>query len=441
MRKFLLALLLCSAAQAQEHFGTIVFPNSGKSEAQPAFLRGVLLLHNFAYPQAERAFVEAQKIDPKFALAYWGEAMTYNHPIWHEVDVEAGRRVLQDLRPLASSVTPRERGYIDAIEALYSPGDNATRDRAYGQAMERLARSNPNDVEAHVFWALSILGTRARNETDPRTAIEAAAILEELFTMHQDHPGVLHYLIHAYDDPIHAPLGLRAARRYANVASSAPHALHMPSHIFLQLGMWDEAARSNEAAYALSKEWGKPDLHSLQWLQYAYLQTHRYADAKRLLDEVKNHDEHNAHENMQIRYAVETGEWSAFDFSSSFGRGMRAIAEKRFDDAQKAIDSTSDKVEKLELTALLASARGNTSDALRFAQLAIAAEEKLGVPSGPPDDFKPAHELYGELLLQVDRPKEALEQFQTSLLRTPNRAASLADAARAQARLTARTST
>ena len=201
--------------------------------------------------------------------------------------------------------------------------------------------------------------------------------------------------------------------------------------------MWDEAARSNEAAYALSKEWGKPDLHSLQWLQYAYLQTHRYADAKRLLDEVKNHDEDNAHENMQIRYAVETGEWSAFDFSSSFGRGMRAIAEKRFDDAQKAIDSTSD----ARGPTWYQNGVGNTSDALRFAQLAIAAEEKLGVPSGPPDDFKPAHELYGELLLQVDRPKEALEQFQTSLLRTPNRAASLADAARAQARLTARTST
>src|SRR5207244_525018 len=160
----------------------------------------------------------------------------------------------------------------------------------------------------------------------PRTAIEAAAILEELLPTYQDHPGVLHYLIHAYDDPIHAPLGLRAARRYARVASSAPHALHMPSHIFLQLGMWDEAARSNEAAYALGQQWlasehvdNDPNrLHSLVWLQYIYLQQRRYADAKRLIDEVNHDSEHNRHmrESMQTRYAVETGEWSAFEFTN-----------------------------------------------------------------------------------------------------------------------------
>ncbi len=241
---------------------------------------------------------------------------------------------------------------------------------------------------------------------------------------------------------------MRAARRYAKVASSAPHALHMPSHIFVQLGMWEEAARSNEAAYALSKQWGKPDLHSLQWLQYAYLQVHRDPDAKRLLEEVKNHDEHNAQENMKIRYALETGQWSAFDFVDPFGRGMRAITEKRFDDAQRAIEelpsakeSNYDKrerdVERLELKALLASARGEIAPALRNAELAVAAEEKLGVPSGPPDDFKPANELYAELLLKAGRSKEALEQFQISLQRTPNRAASLAGLKRVQDALTA----
>jgi tetratricopeptide (TPR) repeat protein len=254
MRKLLLIVLLSSPIHAQEHLGTIVFPNSGKPEAQAAFLRGVLLLHNFAYPQAEKAFVEAQKIDPKFALAYWGQAMTYNHPLWNQVDVEAGRRVLQNLRPLAASATPRERGYFEAIEALYGPGDKNARNYAYEAAMERLARAYPKDVEAQVFWALTI-DSREWHQLDERRSVRAAAILEELFPTHEDHPGVLHYLIHAYDDPVHAPLGLRAARRYANVASSAPHALHMPSHIFLQLGMWDETSKSNEAAYALSKEW------------------------------------------------------------------------------------------------------------------------------------------------------------------------------------------
>ena len=291
------------------------------------------------------------------------------------------------------------------------------------------------DVEAHVFWALSILGTRARGESDPRTAIQAAAILEELFPTHPDHPGVLHYLIHAYDDPVHAPLGLRAARRYAHVASSAPHALHMPSHIFVQLGMWDDAARSNEAAYALSKQWGKPDMHSLEWLEYAYLQQHRYPDAKRLIAEANSI--YHARENMQIRYALETGEWSAFEFDTPFGRGMRAIVERRLSDAQHAIDELSASkergadAERLELMALLDSARGDTASALRTAKLAIAAEQTLGVPSGPPEDFKPANELYGELLLRSGKSKEALEQFQTSLLRTPNRAMSLAGVQRA----------
>ncbi len=430
MRKFVLLLLVCSAAHAQEHLGTIVFPNSGKPEAQAAFLRGVLLLHNFAYPQAERAFVEAQKIDPKFVLAYWGEAMTYNHPLWNQVDVEAGRRVLQDVAPLKSSATPRERGYIEALEALYGPGEKAARNYAYEAAMERLARSNPDDVEAQVFRALSILGSREWHQLDERRSVRAAAILEELFPTHADHPGVLHYLIHAYDDPLHAPLGLRAARRYANVASSAPHALHMPSHIFLQLGMWEDTARSNEAAYALSKTWGKPDMHSLHWLEYALLQQRRYADAKRLLDEVTGDDL----DSLQVRYAVETGEWNAFTFTKPLGQALQAMAQKRFDDAQhwigQASSKKSDDPELHELRAMLAAARGNMTDALRHAQLAITAEEKLGVPSGPPDDFKPAHELYGELLLQAGRPKEALEQFQISLLRTPNRAASLAGAAR-----------
>ena len=454
MRKLLLVLLICSAAHAQEQLGTIVFPNSGKPEAQGAFLRGVLLLHNFAYPQAERAFIEAEKIDPNFAMAYWGQAMTYNHPLWNQFDRDAGTRVLQTLTPLKHSVTPRERGYVEAVEALYGAPDKPARDAAYESAMERLARANPDDVEAQVFWALSILGSRGWHKSDPARSIRAAAILEELYPTHLDHPGVLHYLIHAYDDPIHAPLGLRAARRYAKVASAAPHALHMPSHIFLQLGMWDDAAHSNEAAYALSKEWvarehassDKRDLHSLTWLEYVYLQQHRYADAKHLLDEIKpgQHEHHQAEvrETMQLRYAVETGEWSAFEFTEPRGKALRAIAEKHFHDAAHAIDEMSSAKNKDEygvneaevddLRAMLSAARGALPAALHDAEIAVAAESRLDdLVSGPPNAFKPANEVYGELLLKAGRPKEALEQFRASLLRTPNRAASLAGAARA----------
>lgn len=466
MRWIALAFLVCAVASADEQLGTIVFPNTGKPEAQAAFLRGVLLLHNFAYPQAARAFVEAEQIDPNFALAYWGEAMTYNHPIWMEVSPEDGRRALK--KTAALKTTPRERAYLDALGALYGEGEKEARDLAYEKAMESLARAYPEDVEARVFWGLSVLGTMRRGEVDGRKQIRTAAILEELYPTRPDHPGVLHYLIHAYDDPLHAPLGLRAARRYAKVASSAPHALHMPSHIFLQLGMWNDAARSNELAYALSQEWverehaasDQRDLHSLQWLQYVYLQQGRYTEAKRLLDEVKPYEgeknrELHARENMQARYAVETGDWKAFDFTHPFARGMRAVAEKRFDDVQRAIESLSTKkhgehysgrgneadVERLELLAMLAAARGDMNEALRSAALAVEAEKILGVPSGPPDAFKPANELYGELLLKAGRPKEALEQFRTSLFRTPNRAASLAGAAQAsQVSVTARPS-
>jgi tetratricopeptide (TPR) repeat protein len=442
MRKVLLAMLLCTSASAQEQLGTIVFANSGRPEAQPAFLRGVLLLHNFAYPQAKRAFVEAEKIDPGFVLAWWGEAMTYNHPIWNQVDISEGRRVLQSVKPLKQAATPRERGYIDALELLFGEGDKTARDYAYEHAMERVAKDNPDDAEAQVFWALSILGSRAWHQLDERRSMRAAAILEELMPTHAAHPGVLHYLIHAYDDPVHAPLGLRAARRYSKVASSAPHALHMPSHIFLQLGMWDDAARSNEAAFALSKEWHEPDLHSLSWLQYVYLQQHRTADAKQLLGQVDAKDDHarGVRETMQVRYAVETGEWSAFDFTGPVGLALRAIAETRFDDAERAIKDADSKKgeahadvsepEPDELRALLAAARGQMKEALHYAELAIKQEEKLGVPSGPPDDFKPANELYGELLMKAGRMQEASEQFHISLLRTPNRAASLAGAQR-----------
>jgi tetratricopeptide (TPR) repeat protein len=452
----LTALLLLLAMPQQ--FGSISFPNSGKPEAQEPFLRGVLLLHNFAYPQAARAFEEAERIDPKFALAYWGEAMTYNHPIWYEVDLDRGRDALR--RAQSAGGGP----WIDAVAQLYGEGDKAARDAAYERAMARLAAANPNDVEAQVFHALAILGTVGRDEVDARKRIRAAALLEPVLATHRDHPGALHYLIHAYDDPLHAPLGLRAAQRYAGVASGAPHALHMPSHIFVQLGMWPEAVKANEAAYALSKEWvarehaasDKRDLHSLSWLQYAYLQMHRAADARRLLDEVPAKDgegprERRTRESMQARYAIESGDWGAFDFAGArepaaiFARGLRAVAANDAAEAERAakelaasgkargdVEARTAETMEQELRAAMAMARGDTAAALRLAAEAAQTEETLGVPSGPPDTFKPARELYGELLLRAGKKKEAAEQFRIELTRTPNRAASLAGLATAE---------
>jgi hypothetical protein len=446
MRTAVIALQLLFALPilADQRLGTIVFPNSGKPAAQAAFLRGVALLHNFAYPQAAAAFQEAEKSDPQFALAYWGEAMTHNHPLWYQYDKDGGRAALAKLKTRPADA--RERGYLDAVEALY--GDAADHNAAYESAMERLARANPDDVEAQAFWALSILGTRARDEVNPRKQIRAAAILEPLFAAHPEHPGVLHYLIHAYDDPIHAPLGLRAARRYSKVASDAPHALHMPSHIFLQLGMWDDAARSNEAAYALSKQWSEPDYHSLEWLQYIYLQQGRFADAKKLVDEAASgsHGErqHHALSHMRARYAIESGQWNAFDFAgehdapSIFARGLQAVAQHDLDAARRAatelksIDDKAARVMEDELGASILEAAGNGADALARDQDAIAAEEVLGTPSGPPDDIKPAHEALGEALLRAGKKKEAAAAFEASLLRTPNRRLSLQGAAQSE---------
>jgi tetratricopeptide (TPR) repeat protein len=454
-----------------QQLGSISFPNSGKAEAQPAFLRGVAALHSFWYDEAADAFREAQAIDPSFAMAYWGEAMTYNHPIWMEVDVPAGKKVIAKLVTLKA--TPREQSYISAVKELYGEAGQNVRNVAYEQAMGRLALTYPDDAEAQAFHALAILGLRAADEPDARKQVRAAAILEPLFAANPTHPGVLHYLIHAYDDPLHAPLGLRAAQRYAKVAPAAFHALHMPSHIFLQLGMWKETIASNEQSYAVSKEWTerkklprtKRDLHSLQWLMYAYLQESRFDDAKKLLAEVTPMDGEDARERttrgaMIARYAIETSDWSvlpakldaptraadaphagcapksygndssplAFAFGvAAVARGDKAGAKEAL--AQLAIlradkkpvgARTVDTMSK-ELEALIAASAGDMKHALDLARAAVDLEERLGPPSGPPETIKPAHELLAELLLKSGDREGASEEYRRSLERTPNR--------------------
>jgi hypothetical protein len=454
MRKLLLiALLFTAALHAQERLGTIVFPNSGKPEAQAAFLRGVALLHSFAYADAAKAFRDAEAADPELVLAYWGEAMTFNHGIWVEVSLDDGRKALAKLGT-RTAATERERLYVEAVKLLYSADpDKASRDAAYEGAMDRLAHAYPDDVEAQVFHALSILGTMRKGEPDARKQIRAAAILEPLFPGHLDHPGVLHYLIHAYDDPIHAPLGLRAARLYAKVAPAAPHALHMPSHIFVQLGLWEEVVHSNEAAWAAS---GKHDFHSLEWLQYAYLQLHRFDDAKRLLGQIEGTSEREVHarDNMMARYSIETGDWNAFDFATVhasrvtvFARGLQALARGKLDDAAGAskdldqfrvtkdggYDTNVVDILRSELDGLTHIARGETAAGLGSLKIAADEETLLGAPSGPAETIKPPIELYAEELLRAGKKKEAAALFRESSLRTPNRAASVAGLAKAVA--------
>ena len=248
MTRLLLAIVcvlaLAGAAEAQRPgVGQVAFPNSGAAAAQEAFLTGLAQLHNFEYGPAAELFRKAQAADPGFAMAYWGEAMTHTHPVWMEQDAEAARAILQRLATtpearLAKAKTDREKDYLRAIDILYGDGTKQARDLAYADAMDRLRRKYPDDVDAAAFTAVALLGT-AHAGRDFAIYMRAAAILEPLFPSHPKHPGIAHYLIHSYDDPIHAPLGLRAAREYSKIAPDAAHAQHMCSHIFVALGMWD----------------------------------------------------------------------------------------------------------------------------------------------------------------------------------------------------------
>lgn len=286
------ALLFCagSAAAQEASLGRIEFPTSGKPEAQAHFLRGVAALHSFWFEEALEAFRASTQADPSFAMGYWGEAMAHNHPLWAEQDTEAARAVLAKI-PDTSTLTVRERGYIEAVRVLYGEGDKAARDTAFAAAMEKLYRDYPGDLEAASFYSLSLLGSVRPENKGFRKQVRAGAIALDVFAKNPQHPGAAHYIIHAFDDPEHAILALPAAYRYAAIAPEAHHARHMPSHIFLQLGMWPEAAASNESSWAASVVWVERkklpgtlrDFHSLHWLFYVYLQQGRYAKAEEVL--------------------------------------------------------------------------------------------------------------------------------------------------------------
>jgi tetratricopeptide (TPR) repeat protein len=277
-------------AQASK-LGAVEFPTSTASkEAQEHFVRGVAALHSFWYEEARDEFRQASRLDPDFMLAYWGEAMTFNHPLWAEQDTDAARAVVKKFRDLPK-LTPRERAFLGAVRLLYGDGDKPARDMAYSDAMSKLYRDNPDDLEAASFYALSLLGTVRPGDSGFARQMRAGAIALDVYQKNPEHPGAAHYIIHAFDDPEHAILALPAARRYAEIAPAAHHARHMPAHIFLQLGMWDEAAASNESAWKTSTEWverkklalGLRDYHSLHWLTYVYLQQGRFDEAEKLL--------------------------------------------------------------------------------------------------------------------------------------------------------------
>jgi tetratricopeptide (TPR) repeat protein len=462
--------------------GRIDFPNSGAGAAQEPFARGVLLLHNFEYEDAAEAFREAQERDPDFALAYWGEAMTHNHPIWMEQDRNAALAVLERLAPTpeeraGKATTEREKAYLHALETLYGNTERSRargkegRDDLYRDEMRRLSESYPEDDEAAAFHALSILGT-AHEGRDFATYMRAAAVVEPIFERNPRHPGAAHYLIHSYDDPIHAPLGLPMAQAYSEIAPAAAHAQHMTSHIFVAMGMWDDVVEANIVARDVQNAGfearGRPPRvcgHYTYWLEYGYLQQGRFEEARNVLDVCQERVQAGADPseltyfaNMRARYVLDTGDWGAADrYDADFPddnwnyQTVTAVAAVRRGDlatarqihsrlraaaGQRSPDGTATIASVLErmLAADLLRHQGASSDEV-VSLLREAAQMEASMPYefGPPVVVKPTYELLGEALADLGRHAEAVEAFRAQLVRTPLRTASLLGLARAAA--------
>ena len=271
--------------------GRLTFPVTASEIASQHFVRGLLALHSFWYEEARDEFRAATRVQPSFAMGFWGEALTFFHPVWGAEDVAAEKRAL-DAVPAQPAITARELAYLDAARTLVGDGDFAAHAARFRDAMRAVHQRFPDDDEAAALYAVAILGTVDRKSPAYRSRAEAGALMLELFARRPDHPGAAHYIIHAFDDPEHARIALPAARRYARIAPEAFHALHMPSHIFVHLGMWREAAASNESSWAASREWVKRrkldsslvDFHSLSWLHAIYLELGDRLKANEMLE-------------------------------------------------------------------------------------------------------------------------------------------------------------
>ncbi len=456
----LLAFVIPLAAEQQ--LGVIEFPNSGSRAAQEQFLTGVLLMHNFEYDDAATAFQKAQKADPGFAMAHWGEALSHYRPVWGREYPAKGRAALEG-GSKAARVTSRERAYIGAAEALFGEGSKEERWQSYSGAMERLSREYPDDLEAASLYAVSMFGLAGRSR-DTRTYMKIAAIAGDVFLKNPDHPGALHYLIHSFDDPVHAPLGLRYARRYSKVAASAPHAQHMPAHIFLALGMWEECVSSNidswNSSEARVKRLGldsdKRGYHALWWMQYAYLQMGQLDEARQRLAVIEADADapgtrlaraHHAY--LRAHLVIDGQQWDAdlapvnYEGIEARAWGANALAEgmraAKTGNAKLAADwlaklrayadsrkepARSLPIAILELEGLLL-LEDKPAEAIEKLRAATKLEETTPFGYGPPFPPKPSFEMLGDALLSLDRPKEAAEAYSMSLQRAPRRALSM----------------
>jgi tetratricopeptide (TPR) repeat protein len=464
-----------------DQLGTVDFPVSCAAAVQKPFERGVALLHSFWYEEAEKEFEQIAKDDPRCAMAHWGIAMSIWHELWNRPDaatIQRGHTEVKSARSLHPK-TDRERDYITAMDEFYRGKKRDFQDRAntYCQAMATTYKDFPDDREAAAFYALSLLASEPDDDTTFDNRKRAAAVLEKLFVLEPDHPGVAHYLIHSYDKPQLAQLGLPAAQRYAKVAPAAPHALHMPSHIFARLGLWQDDIDSNLASIAATRKTAAMHMggeghqfHAMDFLVYAYLQCGREADAEKVMEEVKampakkddmygmDFDPRiNALVTFSARYALEMHRWTdaaslapipgAETGDNSIIYWARAIGAARtgnLADAHKdmaeieTIHSALLKQDKpgfaqaveqdrQEAAAWLAYAEGNKDDAIK-ALRAVAQKEEA---EGDEPLAIPAREMLADMLLDMNRPDQALAEYDVDLKFNPNRFNGLYGAARA----------
>jgi hypothetical protein len=488
-------LLSCTPqSKTENRLVALPFAVTGSAEAIPSFQKGLLLLHNFEYDDAAEAFLEAQKIDSSFVMAYWGEAMTYNHPVWGDLDLEKARATLQKLgeSPKArveKAKSALEADFLNAIEVLYGDGSKPDRDKQYSDYMETVFERYPGNHEAAAFYALSLLGIKTGWSKWEEANEKGAEISEAILKENPTHPGALHYLIHSDDHPEHAKHALAAANDYATVASYAGHALHMPSHIYLALGMWDDVVSSNEISWQAGvdrkerKGLTNEDLnyHAHIWLEYGYLQQGRYENARRLVEnqvkfttDLPSESGRFTLQQMKGYYLFETDEWTGEiadinietkDLTLSIRSvgylidGAKAFHEKDELALNKVIQALET---DLARATLLKNDNENISicgvkalvdkipsvgelKRTEFISLELKGmlawmnndmneAEKLfreavskgdGYLYGPPNILKPSQELFAEFLLAQNRPKEAFDQFELILKLAPNRLRSL----------------
>jgi hypothetical protein len=472
-----------SAAQEEhthpvpEKLGSVSFPTSCSSAVQPEFNRAVALLHSFTYKPAAEAFQRVIQQDPGCAMAHWGSAMTHFHQLWDlppsPADTAAAKQELSEAAKLEAS--ERERGFIHALNLIFEDAATipyGTRAVNFEAAMRQVAAANPKDVEAQIFYALALISNASPSDTEHRRQKQADSLLEPLFHEFPDHPGIPHYLIHACDNQELAAQGLPAARVYAGIAPSAPHALHMPSHIFTRLGLWEDSVASNRAARNAAQQQGDTgeELHAMDYLVYAYLQRGHDQEAAQVIQQLQAMPNLQmesfkigyAATAMPIRYIVERQQWKEAQQIADppkgaqphvvalavWARGLGFARSGNPQDADKEAQTlqqlenrlhasgniywaTQVNIMRREVGAWSAEAQHQSKQAA--AMLRAAADDEDGIEKLPvtPGPIVPAREQLGELLLEQKDPGAALEAFRAALVKTPGRRGALRGAAKA----------